>query len=69
MTSNIDADTDKVLSTYTQYYDILMMRHANSSIDRDVAGLAASLTQAHYADHIVCKLKDIEKILNIQLPI
>lgn len=61
MTALIDPNTDKVLKTYTQYYDILMIRHGDSNKERNLDHIAATLTLSHFMDHIVCKLKDLAK--------
>ena len=59
MTTIIDSNNDKVLNIYSQYHDILMLRYGDSERERNLEHLAASLTQAHFMDHVVCMLKEL----------
>ena len=56
MTSIINPQTDTVIQTYNQYYDILTMR---SSGETDMKALAASLTQAHFMGRMADNLKEL----------
>jgi len=47
MTSIIDPQTDKVLSTYRQYERLTTSTH-----------IAAQLTLAHFIDHVVCVMEE-----------
>jgi len=62
MTFQIDPTNDKVLNTFNQYHDILLIRYSDSSKERNLDHLAATLTMSHFMDHIVCKLKDMENV-------
>jgi len=57
MTTVIDPANDKVLHTYKQYFNILSLGSQEGS-EMEKKTLAASLTQAHFMDHIVCQLKE-----------
>jgi hypothetical protein len=56
MSSIIDPKNDKVWKTYLQYRDLL---GGTKSDVRGTGVVAAVLTQAHYADHVVCEAKVI----------
>jgi len=66
MTTIIDPDNDKVLQTYKQYFDILCLTSGEGA-EMEKKALAAALTQAHFMDHIVCKLKDMESMFQADM--
>tara|TARA_Y100000593_G_scaffold95083_1_gene199342 strand:- start:7541 stop:7774 length:234 start_codon:yes stop_codon:yes gene_type:complete len=64
MSSVIDKD-DKVWNIFLGYTRLIDDKATNSGIDmygtEQRTILAMGLTQAHMTDHVVCKLKDLEK--------
>ena len=64
MSSVIDKD-DKIWNIFLGYCRLLDAESTNASLDiygtEQKSNMALGFTQAHMTDHVVCKLKDIEK--------
>ena len=69
MSATID-ENDKIWNIFLGYTKMIDNKAASSGIDmygtEQRTTLAMGLTQAHMTDHVVCKLKDMEKQQNRQ---
>jgi len=64
MSSTID-ESDKIWNIFLKYCQLIDVEATNASLDiygtEQKSNMALALTQVHVLDHIVCKLKDLEK--------